>query len=219
VDDPLLTGPHGRQIDDLFYREAGAGERDLDDAVDAIESGSTDRGGTLLSSYNVRFVVVERDRSEPWVSQRDFAVARDEPEYLLLESSTYLPRAAVFRTLPPALGRQVLGDTDGDSLLAQADQLTSYRYSARVSGGGVALLAESSDPGWEAGVDEAGLERREAGWANAFSIPDDLEGRLLISFPRSLEWYLRMVGVALAWVVVLGAAVSRRRVHAERKRP
>ncbi|MGH2694174.1 MAG: glycosyltransferase [Actinomycetota bacterium] len=218
--DHLLTGPHGRLIGDLFYREAGAGDRGLEAAIAAVETGSTDRAGSLLSAYNIRFVVVERDESEPWLAQRDLAVTRDEPDYLVLETSSYLPRAAVFTQLPGVVAQDEPVATDAEVPVAQADQVTSYRYAAEdVSGDAVVLLTERSHPGWSADVEGTELRRLDAGWANAFTVPEALAGRMVVSFPRSLEWYLRTGAMVLAWVVILGAAFSRRRAQPKRGSP
>jgi hypothetical protein len=136
-----------------------------------------------------------------------------------LENGSNLPRAGVFSELPGAVAQDEPVAGDQEVPLARAEQVTSYRYAAQdVSGPAVVLLTESTHPEWSARVEGTELGRRSGGWANAFAVPEAQAGRMEVSFPRSLEWYLRTAAIVVAWVVVLGAAFSRRRVHPERRR-
>lgn len=212
----FVTGARGHVLTDLFQRGTPAAEADLDAVISSIESGTTDRGGSLLGAFNVRFVVLARDGSErPWLDQRDLALIRTEARYLLLENQDALGRAAVYAHAPPPV--QAVADRD-PSLVPHtavprtftAQPLSASRYSAsRVAGPGLLFLAEAADPGWEATIAGAPLPRAEGGWGNAFEVPETARGPLLVGFPRELSDVLWLVAILIAWIVTLGAAFSR----------
>lgn len=215
--DLFVTGARGQVLTDLFENNRGSGAAAFERVVASIQEGTTDRGGGLLGAFNIRFVVLERGPgTHQWLSQRDLALYRDRPEYILLENANDLPRAAVFNELPvyvQALER-------GDPTLATAIEIertdlaqdSPWRYHVdEVSGPGVAFLAETEDPGWSASLDGEPLSRSSRSWGNAFRIPPGAEGLLSISFPRTTEHLIWLVGIALAWIVVVGASFSRRK--------
>jgi GT2 family glycosyltransferase len=215
----LLSGSRGRVLLDLFDPATGEGTEELDRIIASIEIGSTDRGGNLLGALNVRYIVVEEESAGPWLAQRDLAVARDgrDDGYFLLENQVVAPRAAVFDRLPRYVGALAQGDEESSAgeqarLLVKADQRSASRYFARsATGPGIVFLAETRDANWRATVEGARLQRASGGWANAFEVSGHLDGALSVSYPRPLSWFIRMGVLALAWIVVLGGAFSRRR--------
>jgi hypothetical protein len=170
----------------------------------------------LLGAFNIRFVVLERSSgSTPWLSQRDLALIRSEPDYVLLENRERLDRAAVYEGVPglleaiergdPALARGRFG-TGRD----EAVQESASRYVAEdVEGPGYAVLTETRDPGWEATLDGRELEPVDGGWANVFEIPSDESGLLTIAHPRTGSDIAWLIAIALAWGVVVSAAFAR----------
>ena len=216
--DLFLTGARGQVLSDLFESDVGSGEAAFERVVASIEEGTTDRGGGLLGAFNIRFVVLERGPgAHRWLSQRDLALYRDRPEYILLENTGGLPRAAVFNDLPVYVRALEQGDqglTSAATEIERTDlaQDSSWRYRGEeVRGPGVAFLAENDDPGWGATLDGRSLERTRSGWGNAFRIPEASAGPLTISYARTTEQMVWLVGIALAWIVVVGASFSRRK--------
>ena len=166
----FLTGSRGRVLSDLFGRDIGSGQIALDGVIASIEEGSTDRGGRLLGAFNVRYVVLERSAGlHRWLNQRDLALVRDLPDYVLLQNENELRRAALYNEAPVYVRALELGDPSLTSKPAEiergsADQLSAYDYRAEhASGPGVVFLAETNDPGWTAEVGDRRLAANPAG--------------------------------------------------------
>jgi hypothetical protein len=213
----MVTGPRGQVLSDLFENRTGAADATFATVVASVEEGSTDHAGALLGSFNIRFVVLERGRGvSRWLGQRDLALVRLEGDYVMLENENWLPRAGVFDRLSPTLAAVAAANPaatlDPDvTNLVEAEQRTSSRYVAEgVSGPGIALVAEARHPDWDATLEGEQLEPVASGWANGFDIPADLSGRLQIVFRRTPIDLLWVVLVGLGWIVVGGAALSRR---------
>jgi GT2 family glycosyltransferase len=221
----MVTGPRGQVLSDLFENRIGAADATFARVVSSVEEGSTDRSGVLLGAFNIRFVLLERGRGVGrWLGQRDLALVRLEDDYVVLENENWLPRGAVYDRLPPSLAAVSSADpaatvgADGAELV-EAEQRTSSRYVAEdVSGPGVVVIAEARHPDWDATVESEQLEPVGAGWANGFDIPGDLSGRLQVAFRRNPIDLLWLVLVGLAWIVVGGAALSRRAWREEARR-
>lgn len=215
--DLFVTGSRGQVLTDLFENNKGPGAAALERVVASVQEGTTDRGGGLLGAFNIRFVVLERGPGvHHWLSQRDLALFRDRAEYILLENTNDLPRGGVYNELPvyvQALERD-------DPTLASAVEIERTKLSQdwpwhyhadEVSGPGVAFLAEAGNPGWRASLEGDALQRTSSGWGNAFRIPSGAAGRLSVSFPRTTGHVIWLVGISLAWIVVVGASFSRRK--------
>jgi hypothetical protein len=77
---PLLSG---------VWPQGGVGPG-IARSVASLEAGGTDRAGRDLRQWDIRFIVVDASRSEgahqkrAWLAQRDLAVIREEPGYLLM---------------------------------------------------------------------------------------------------------------------------------------
>jgi GT2 family glycosyltransferase len=226
-DEPLLTGPRGAVLNELFHRGEGTGERRLSEAIAAIEEGATDSGGRLLGAFNVQYVLLERGPgAAEWLGQRDLAVARSETDYLVLENASPLSRAGVYTELPayvqaleendPTLGA---GAEEVERLTAQQES-PSHFEAARVAGPGVIFLSERTDEGWDAMLGERTLQGIDVEWGNAWEIAPGSSGELDISFEQGLDDILWYLFTALAWIVAIGAVSSnggRRRATARRR--
>ena len=216
--DHFLTGSRGHVLSDLFERQTGEGNATLDRVVASVREGSTDRGGRLLGAFNIRYVVLARTAGvHRWLNQRDLALVRDQPDYILLENENELRRAALYNETPvyvraleeddPALTSRSV-----EIERARADQTTPSRFEAdNVGGPGSVFVAETEDPGWSASLGETRLERTPGGWGNAFQVPTAVEGRLVVDYPRSFGNIFWLLVIPLAWIVAVGAAFSRRR--------
>jgi hypothetical protein len=214
----FLTGSRGRVLSDLWGREIGSGHVALDRVIASIEEGSTDRGGRLLGAFNIRYVVLERSAGlHRWLNQRDLALVRDLPDYVLLQNENELRRAALYNETPVYV--RALEEED-PSLTSKppeiergsAEQLSAYDYRAdHASGPGVVFLAETRDPGWKAGVGDRELGTEPDGWGNAFEVPTAVEGPLRVTYLRDALDIFWLVAIPLAWIVAIGAAFSRRR--------
>jgi hypothetical protein len=216
LDSYMLTGSRGQVLSDLFENDSGGADSQLDRAIASVEEGATDRGGSLLGAFNVRFVVLDRSSgSNAWLSQRDLALIRSEPDYALLENRERLDRAAVYEEVPglleaiergdPALARG--GFQEGRDEVVQ--ESASMYVATDVEGPGYAVLTETRDPGWEATVDGRELEPVDGGWANVFEIPGGSSGRLTIAHPKTPSDVLWLIAIALAWGIVVSAAFAR----------
>ncbi|MGH2818163.1 MAG: glycosyltransferase [Actinomycetota bacterium] len=219
----MVTGPRGQVLSDLFENSAGDAEQQLRRVIASVEEGATDRGGSLLGAFNVRFVVLQRSAGATrWLSQRDLALIRSEPEYMLLENGERLDRAAVYEEVPGLLeaierGDPVLARGGFQAERSEAVQESASEYVAEdVGGPGFAVLAERQEPGWEATVDGGELESVDGGWANVFEIPSGESGRLTIAHPRTVSDIAWLVAIALAWGVVVSAAFARAQSPARR---
>lgn len=217
----FLSGPEGPAVTDLFVRDDGEPYRELERVIASIEEGATDRGGRLLGAFNVTFVVLDRDDDIPsWLDQRDLALIRTEPNFFILENRAALPRAGIYEELPAYVVAVERTDPSLTSRGAQTAISDLRRSSPRsfiasdASGPGVLFLAESAAPGWIAAAGNRELDRIEGGWGNAFALSGAIEGPIEVSYRRPLGGVLVLLVQVLAWVVVVGAAFSRRRRHA-----
>jgi len=221
----VLTDPNGPELNDLFAGNSGEGAQRLTEIIDSIEAGETDRAGSLLGSFNIRFVIVDLDaQTGPWEAQRDLALIRRESAFFVFQDDSSLDRAAVYEELPP----YVAAIEEEDPTLASVDpparhvvlsreSLSSYR-AAQGSEPGVAFLAETNHEGWTATSGSDELERVPSGWGNAFEVPDGDDRPLEIAFPRSLIDYATLVALPLLWLFMIGAAFPSRRSE-KRKLP
>jgi GT2 family glycosyltransferase len=212
----MLTGPRGQLLSDLFENTSSGATSQLDRVIASVEEGATDRGGSLLGAFNIRFVVLERTTgSATWLSQRDLALIRSEPDYVLLENRERLDRAAVYEEVPGLLeaierSDPTLGRGGFKAERDEATQKSASRYvSEDVEGPGYAVLTETRDPGWEATIDGRELEPVDGGWANVFEVPGGESGLLTIVYPRTTSDVVWLIAIALAWGVVVSAAFAR----------
>ena len=215
--DRLITGPHGQQLNDLFQKRAPEAESQLDGAIASIESGATDRGGSLLGAFNIRFVVLEPGDLGGWLEQRDLAAVRSSSEYVFLQNMAEPARAGVYEDVPPyvvALSDEnaAAGAGAEQGTEVAAVQRSASRYSVEdLQATGVAFIPESSDERWAATVGGRELERTDGGWGNAFEVPSDAEGTLTVAYDRPNSHAVIWIIVGLAWLAVLGAASSTKR--------
>ncbi|MQA99075.1 MAG: glycosyltransferase [Actinobacteria bacterium] len=213
VGDYFVTGARGQVLSDLFERTRDRADLRFETIVASARDGSTDRVGHLLAPYNVRFVVLERGPGTfRWLVQRDLGIIRVEPDYLLLENSDVLARSAVYSAIPEAVRGPANIAVDDVQVLAAVDQETPSRYRAgRVSGSGAVFLSEARDRDWEASLGGEPLERVPAGWGNGFRLDGPARGELVVAHPRSLWNRMGLLFLLVSWIVVGGAASSRRR--------
>ena len=214
----FVTSGRGQGLGDLFERTGGVGDDALARVVAAIEQGATDRGGSLLGAFNVHFVIVDRGPGGfRWLAQRDLALFRTSPGYVILENQAKIPRAALYTDVPPYVravdeGAESLpaaGRPLGATALRQVSGSRYEREQAR--GPAVAFLAEQDHDSWTATLNGAPLERASGGWGNAWAVPMSAEGRLEVRYRRPVGGIVILFVVALLWIVVAESAVSRTR--------
>ncbi|MBA3290492.1 MAG: glycosyltransferase [Actinobacteria bacterium] len=223
--DRILTDPRGPELTDLFASDSGEGSERLNELLESIGAGETDRAGSLLGSFNIGYVILDTEAElRPWLSQRDLALVRTDDDFLVFERSEALDRAALYDELPsfvaaieaedPALAS---GPAPEGHLPLQRVDSSSYRGAAG-DGPGVIFLAEAFHDNWNASSDGNALERANSGWGNAFELPADAEGGLELDFPRSLADSAWLIGLPLLWAFVIGAAFPSRRGERRRAR-
>lgn len=222
TDDSFVTGPRGQVLSDLFEQPSIDARSQLDSVLTSIESGTTDRGGFLLGTFNIHYVVLEReDANAAWLSQRDLAIVRSEDRYVLLENQGFLVRAATYDTLPIRLNAVQENDplaTTGEREreLEKLQEKTSYSFADdEVRGPATVFIAEAQDDAWIATLDGEPLERVDGGWGNAFELPE-ASGELAVEAPRTLQTLFLQIAILLAWAVVLAASFPRKSVTQRR---
>lgn len=216
--DYFVTGPRGSDLTDLFERDQTPGSDQLATVIRSVRAGTTDRAGGLLGAFNIRFVLVERSAGAfRWLSQKDLSLSQTQDNYLFLTNDAVLTRAGLYNAAPKfarALAHNDPAMTAGTEEIARDEILqrtnASYGLDA-ASGPGVVFLAENADPLWRATLGGAELGRTDGGWANAWSVPAEVSGELRVVYPRRLSHTLWLLYFVLVWIVVLGAAFSRRR--------
>jgi hypothetical protein len=216
--DYFVTGPHGADLTDLFERDQSPGSDQLDTVIRSVREGATDRAGGLLGAFNIRFVLVERTAGAfRWLSQKDLSLSQTQDRYLIMKNDAPLTRAGLYNTVPKyakALGEGDPALTAGPGEIERHDipQHTNASFVLDAGAGpGAVFLAENANPRWEATLGGAELDRTNGGWANAWSVPAGVAGEIQVSYPRSLRYTLWLAYFVLIWIVVLGAAFSRRR--------
>ncbi|MEA2477556.1 MAG: hypothetical protein QOC87_1755, partial [Actinomycetota bacterium] len=215
--DFFLTGPSGQELSDLFAGDQGVGDEAFDRIVSSIETGTTDRGGSLLSAFNVAYVVVQPGRgAAPWLAQRDLTLTRSASSFYLFQIDSPIARAGVYNELPSyvtAIAQNkpdITSDTAGIERKVADQQSASAYIEKSVTGPGYVFLAEQRSSGWEASVGDEPLHRADGGWGNAFAIPKGARGDLFLRYGRRTASLLLIIVITLAWIVVIGAAFSRR---------
>lgn len=223
----FLSGHGGPLVTDMFERPLSRADRELRSILAAIDGGTTDRGGGLLGAFNVRYVVLERGDSGNWLIQRDLALVRTEPHYLLFENRTLLPRAAVYDRLPAFVN--AVSEEEPDEAVRRREQrrellvqVSPTEYRANQVSEGLLFLAEGQHDAWEASVAGRALPRADGGWGNAFAV--DRPGlRAVVEVPTSVSGIVWVVLALLAWIVVIGASFARgapaRRVPIREREP
>ena len=214
----FLTGPRGHVLTDLFAGDAGVGDEALERVIASVEEGTTDRAGRLLGAFNIRYVVLERTAGiHRWLNQRDLALSRDLPDYVLLQNQGELRRVGLYNEVPTYVRALMADDpalSSGPEEIERSSgtQTSSSSYVAEpVSGPGIVFLAENAHNRWSAAVDGKDLEQVGGGWGNAFAVPPATQGRLEVAFSRTGADIFWLIAIPLAWIVALGAAFSRRR--------
>jgi GT2 family glycosyltransferase len=214
----FVTGPRGQVLSDLFERRGDFASKQFRRVLQSVVQGTTDRGGALLGAFNVRYVILDRsEATDSWLDQRDLEIVREDPGYLLLENQSQVVRAALYERLPVYVRAVQQADpaisTEPEALrleLLKPDGSNRF-FGADSSGPGTIFLAEARDSGWEASFGGSQLEPVPGGWGNAFKAPSEAAGPIEVVHPLTLEQVLIYIVSALAWVVVVGAAFSRRR--------
>lgn len=203
----FLSGEQGPVLSDLFDRPLSPADRELNEIVDAIEVGATDRGGGLLGTFNIRYVILERGDSEDWLVQRDLALVRTETDYFLFENSNLLPRVAVYDRLPAEVA--IEGDAGPRAQRRETlERISADEYRTERVSEGVIFVAEDADDGWVASIEGRRLARVEGTWGNAFGVPLS-GGPVVAAVPRSQATVVWLVLVTIAWVVVISASFAR----------
>jgi hypothetical protein len=213
--DHLVTTSGARVLSDVLATSAGPGVLELDGVIASVEEGTTDVAGHALGAFNVRYVVVARaPGAHRWLGQRDLVLVRSADDFTLLANGAPLGPAAAYAALPPYVdvlrtGDSTLAAGPPAETMAAALRSSASDYTApAVRGPGVVWLPESRNAGWRAAVDDEALFRTEGGWGNAFALPEDATGRLSVSYARTAGDVAWLLGFALSWTVVLGAAVG-----------
>ncbi|MFN2595021.1 MAG: glycosyltransferase [Actinomycetota bacterium] len=213
----FLTGPKGQELTDLFGRNEDVGDGAFDRVVSSIETGTTDRGGSLLAAFNVGYVVVQSGpEARPWLAQRDLTLTRSAATFNLFSIDSPVARAGVYSALPSWVTAidQNKPDITSDTTSIEreiAGQLNASSYREKsVAGPGFVFLAEQRSGGWAASIGDERLDRVDGGWGNAFAIPKGVRGDLTLRYARRTTSLLLLLAITLAWIVVVGAAFSRR---------
>jgi hypothetical protein len=208
-----VGGRAGPTALDLARAADGDGYRYLDRALAEIVSGTTANGGALLGPLSIRYIVAANGDLPASVLQRlDQQVDLD----LVRAQGLTIYRNAAF--LPEAWGssrQDYIRAAHSGSLLdltrlpvattvalAKLRSLGREELRASFRPGGIAVLSQQFDSGWQADVGaRPGLAPRRAfGWATGFDLPG---GTARIEYAQQWVRTTEMSILAALWVVSL----------------
>lgn len=220
----VVTRPEGLTMLDAFRSSPTAGERRVEEVVDALLGRRLHLAGHLLAPAGIRFIVVDPadDRMmAAMAGQRDIALRQQQTELAIFETLEPLPRAAF---APEPLIPVASAEAPDDRALMQVDwggaaalpreSLTGFRaeLDGRTTAPGLILLGDNFNSGWRATAGGERLRHAEAfGWSNAFVLPAGARGAVGIGYAR--DW-VRGVWVTLqAGMVAIAIAMARVRTR------
>lgn len=216
---------------DSWAPRSSAGDALVIEALDAIRSNATLRGGHLLAPLGIRYIVVplidglQSRRGQPLPAPKGLEDAFSDQ--VDLRRSTYVSdQAIVFEntaSLPLRsllVGRtQMASQTAGPMALAHADfsefipvfvgQEAPSVAGDSISGSTPGSLHDSigKDPRWRLTVNGASVPSRSAfGWSMAYDLPDG--GKVRLSYSTSFGRRLAVAVQVLLWLLVI-VATSR----------
>ncbi|CAM3802179.1 glycosyltransferase [Occultella aeris] len=209
--------------DDLAAPEVlDAADADLGGLVAALATGTATDAATALATHAVAVVVV------PAVDANASGVLADPTErsrlIALLDSVRGLDR--VTENDSGVIWRVNLGDGSTDASIARAQVTdttgavlaivpsTGVTAAGRITADGsgrTLVLAERADPSWRAWVGGQPLRSVDAGWRQAFSIPDGAVGTIEVRYEHALHMPWRVVTIVVLALTVLLALPTRRR--------
>lgn len=207
-----VTGPDGQTLLG-WARQSPAEARDaLGQVVGNIVQARTHRGGELLRSFNIGWVVV---RKGPLADQLVEQLARQGDL-----ASRVTDQAALFEGPPPAPAGMILAQappTTADLLTAEAGPSALHGdlpgVAGRVERPGVVVLPMPADEAWQASAGGQVLQPAAAfGWAQAFTLPEGARGDLVVSYSgqrnRDLALMAELI-LVLAMLATLARPTSR----------
>ncbi len=233
----VTDGP-GLDIGDAFGAREGEGSAEVLQALEAISTGTTTRGGRLLAPLAVRFVIVplvdgavstNADPLPPPAGlldalgdQLDLAEVYSPPNFLVYENRAWLP----VRSVLTAAGADSSRD-GGVAALAQSDISGATPI---MTGGdadsaatadilaGTVHLAVPVDRRWNLTVDGVEIEPRPA-FGITMAFDTESAGTAELTYRTSPAHHLTLLAQAIAWLVIAVAASSVRFRRPRRRRP
>ena len=216
-------------IGDAFTARPGAGAGEVVQALDAIATGTTTRGGRLLAPLSVRYVIVPlvdgavSTSDDPLPApaglldalgdQLDLAEVYSPPNFLVYENRAWVPVRSVLTADGAAssldAGAAALAQSDlagATPIMPGADHLTPGTAPVPA---GTFHLAVPVDRRWELTVDGAPVESRPAfGTTMAFDV--ETAGTATLTYRTSRTFHLVLLVQALLWFAFVLAASNAR---------
>jgi hypothetical protein len=225
-----LTGPGVPPVNDRWTAPGTDADDELADALGAVSSGATQRGGRLLAPYAVRYIVApyidggQSTASDPidqpigltdaFEAQLDLRLLFTSPNFQVFENTSAFPGVAAFSgplaDAPSAASSTELVRRDLSSAPAVlSGALTSGSASGDVPTGSV-TLAVPFDEQWTM---EVGGESVAAGTAFGALTAYDVAtaGEAELGYETSSGRIAALFGQAVLWVAALVAASRLRR--------
>ena len=223
--DYFLTGANGLTMLEAVAPPPAAGERKLDDVIDALMGSRLHLAGHLLAPANVRFVIVDTEDRQTLGAlsrQRDIALEQQQSGVAMFRNLLWLPRASL---VPAGLAAAMTAENSGDTALLLADWSGGREIPSRSPSSFTAqlprtrhthlLVGDNFNPAWKASVEGNGLAQRQAfGWANQFSLPRDARGEVKVFFGGNwvrFIWLLIQVALLVAVTTMAGTIAGTRR--------
>ena len=216
---------------DSWAPRDGAGDALIVEALDAIRSNSTLRGGHLLAPLGIRYVVVplidglQSPRSRPLAAPRGLEDAFSDQ--VDLKRSTYVSDQAIVFENTAALplrallvgGTQMASQTAGPAALVRANfsEVIPVMIGQSPPGSATDSISASTpgslhdsvgkDQRWSLTVNGKTVAPRSAfGWSVAYDLPDG--GEVWLRYDTSVSRHLAIAVQVVLWVLVL-IATSR----------
>jgi GT2 family glycosyltransferase len=224
-----ITEGQSLDIGDAFPARPGAGSGEVVQALDAISTGTTTRGGRLLAPLAVRYVIVPlvdgavSTSADPVPApagmldalgdQLDLAEVYSPPNFLVYENRAWVPVRSVLTDDGAAsstdAGAAALAQSDlagATPIMPGADHLSPA--TAEVPAGTV-HLAVPVDRRWDLAVDGTTVDSRPAfGLTMAFDV--ETAGSATLEYRTSRTYHLVLLAQALLWLALVLAATSVR---------
>ena len=226
--DYFLTGAEGLTMLEAVPPPPSAGERKLDDVIEALMGNRLHMAGHLLAPASVRFVIVDTDDRKTLGAlsrQRDIALEQQQSGVAMFRNLLWLPRASL---VPAGLAEAMSAESSGDTALMLAEWSGGREIPKRSPSSFTAqlprtrhtqmLVGDNFNTGWKASVAGNRLTQKRAfGWANQFDLPRDARGEVKVFFGGNwvrFIWLLIQVTLLLAVTTMAGTVAGPPRLKA-----
>ena len=196
----------------------------IPDAVNLARRGDTSRLGHLLAPMAVRYVVVpvgdtgaaaSRAAVAALDGQVDLRQLQRDDALVVFENAAWAPHRARLSPAAATASERTGLETARVTELAGsppvlARERSPFRFTGTLGDDQVVSMAEAYSSAWQLSAGGETAEHRKAfGWANAYEV--DAGGRATLRYRTSIFRFVALGVEIVLWVVVVRAALDRRR--------